>query len=312
MSTSGSTNFTLNKDEVIKDALILLGVVGPDQSLSGEDSALASRALNRMIKAWLGQGIHLWANQEATIFLVKDQQVYSLNSTTGDHASNTVVETTLSAAEALGQTILSITSTTGMTASDNIGIELDDGTRQWTTIVSVDSSTQVTVTAALTNAAASGNTVYTYTTRMNRPIAITHAVLRDNNSLDIPVTFISQQEYLDLGQKDTTGTVVRIYYDPQLTTGKLYVWPTSDKVDDRLKIRYSRTLEDMDNSTDNFDFPVEWLDAITYNLALRLAPAFHKTEKIAVIGPLATQFKEDMLSWDREKTSVYVRPDCNA
>src|SRR5690349_18697247 len=49
------------------------------------------------------------------------------------------------------------TSSAGMTIADNIGIKLDDSTRQWTTIVSIDSATQITVTDALTSSAGQGN-----------------------------------------------------------------------------------------------------------------------------------------------------------
>lgn len=308
MATSGSTDFTLNRDELIKDALILLGAVGADQSVSSEDNNLANRALNRLIKAWQGQGIHLWTETEATVFLIKGQESYALNAASGDHASKTVVETTLSAAEASGQTILSITDTTGMTASDNIGIELDDGTRQWTTISSVDSSTQVTVAAALTGAAASGSSVYSYTTKLARPLDIISVRVKDNGGYETRTRRVGRDDYFTQGDKSAQGKVIQYYYDPQLSTGRLYVWPTSDNVDDRLKITYRRSLEDVDSGTDTFDFPQEWLDALTYNLAVRLAPAFGKQQKLQSLAPLAEKFKQDMLDYDHEKGSVTIIP----
>lgn len=308
MATSGSIDFKLNRDELIKDALILLGAVGADQSVSSEDNNLGSRALNRLIKAWQGQGIHLWTETEATVFLEKSQQSYALNASTGDNASQTVVETTLSAAEASGQTILSITSTTGMTASDNIGIELDDGTIQTTTIVSVDSATQVTVTAALTGNAASGNFVFTYTTKLARPLDIISVRVKDKNGYETRVRRIGREDYFNQSDKASTGKIVQYYYDPQLSTGRLYVWPVSETVSDRLKITYRRSLEDMDSGTNDFDFPQEWLDALTYNLAVRLAPAFGKQQKLQSLAPLAERFKQDMLDWDHEKGSVTILP----
>ena len=57
--------------------------------------------------------------------------------------------TTLDADEAASQTVLSVTSTSGFANSDNIGIELDDGTRQWTTISSFVADDTVTVPLGL-------------------------------------------------------------------------------------------------------------------------------------------------------------------
>ena len=310
MATSGSIDYNQTRNEIITDSLMLLGVLSPDQSISDSDLAFSDRILNKMVKAWMNQGIHLWTTTEATVFLTKGTEVYSLNSSSGDHASNTVSETTLSANEASGQTVLSVTSSTGMTASDNVGIELDDGTLQWTTIVSVDSVTQITVTASLTDDAASGNNVYAYTTRMGRPLDIIDVRLRNDNDDDQPVRQAGREEYFSMSDKDTEGDPLIYYYDPQLTTGKLYVWPAPDAVSDRLKITYRRAIEDFDAAGNNPDFPQEWLDAITYNLAVRLAPAYKKDDKIIkTLAPMANDMLFNAKSWDNEYGSFFHQPD---
>jgi len=308
LSTSGSTNFSLNRDEVITDTLILLGVLGAEQTITVEDTNLVNRALNRMIKAWQGQGLQLWAEQQATIFLNGSSQSYSLGSS-GDHASNTVVETTLDAAEASGQTVLSVTSTTGMTVGDYVGIELTDGTRQWTTITAISAGDTITVNTALTGAAASGKTVYTYTTRLARPLEIVSIRLRDSDSHDILIHNCGTEDYHAIVDKADTGQVVEWAYNPGLSTGSgtLYVWPVSDNVVERLKITYRRSIEDMDSAANDFDFPVEWLDAIIYNLAVRISPMYGKTQKLDVIAPLAAQYLADMKAGNSETGSIYAQ-----
>jgi hypothetical protein len=91
------------------------------------------------------------------------------------------VETTLSAAEASGQTVISVTSSTGMTAADVVGIKMDDDTIHWSTIASVDSGVQITIDDATDDTAASGNKVYAYTTTAGRPTKIVYAFRRDVN-----------------------------------------------------------------------------------------------------------------------------------
>lgn len=67
-------------------------------------------------------------------------------------------DTTLSGNEAGGQTILSVVSETGFSASDYVGITLDDDTQHQTTVASTGVGT-ITVDDALPSAAASGKAV---------------------------------------------------------------------------------------------------------------------------------------------------------
>ena len=310
MATSGSVDFNQTRNEIITDAYQYIGIYGPSDTISNEDLVFANRILNRMVKAWEAQGIHLWTQTEATLYMpVTGVQSYTLSSTGAD-ASDTVVETTLSADEALGQTELSVTSSAGMTASDVCIIVLDDGTTEDTTIASVDSSTQITVDDALTSAAASGNLVFTYTTKINPPLKIDSVRVRDSIDNDLTLEEKSRQEYFDIHDKDLEGTPQFYYMDKQRDNSVLYIWPTNDDVTNRLKLTYRRRLEDFDSAADNPDFPQEWLEALVLSLALRLAPAFGKDAKaIQTIGPMATAAVDKMLEYDTESGSLRMIPD---
>lgn len=307
MATSGSTDHNLTRDNIIEHALGHMGVLAEGESATSDAKTFAARELNNMIKGWQNRGINLFALQEATIYLTDATASYSLPGATG---ANTVVETTLSAAEASGQTVLSVTSSTGMTASDVVLVELDDNTLQATTISSVDSSTQITVAAALTGAAASGNNVYTYTTAIGRPVDILSIRFEDDAGNERELEKISRDEYFAITDKDSSSSPVEFYYDPQISTGKLYIWPTPDAVSARLRITYERTLEDFDAAGDNPDFPQEWLDCLCWNLAMRLVPSYGiKGERAARIDRMAALTLEDAENGDAENTSIFVQPD---
>lgn len=312
MATSGSIDFAQTRNDIIKDAYILLGVYGEQESISGGDNELAARTLNAMIKAWQGRGINLFSQTEATVFLEKGKFKYSLNSATatGDEAANEseVVETTTTAAASAGASTIDVTTATGMAASDIIGIVLDDGTMDWDTIQSI-SSLEITLTGTLTSAAASGNRVYNYTNQLAKPMDITDIRLRNDGDTDRTIERVSREEYFSMSDKDSQGKPTMFYYDRQHTTGELYVWPTPDSVNDRLKITYTRTLEDFDAASDNPDLPQEWIEAMKYQLAVRLAPAFGKDQKLASLGPLASSMLETMLEWDNEHADLSVIPD---
>jgi hypothetical protein len=284
----------------------MVGVVGVGQTLSADDSALGFRKLNMMIKAWAAQGIHLWAVNEATLFLNVGQQSYTLGTA---HCTDNYVQTTLSTDEATGSTSLGLTSTSGMSASDNIGIVLDSGTIHWTTISGAPGS-PTTIADALPSAASAGSVVFAYTTKIGKPLRVLSAYRRDINGQDTPIEMIAREDYARLASKSTAGKPIQAFYLPQLTTGTLRIWPTADLSTDVVRFWYERTLEDSDVAGDDPDFPVECAEAIVTNLADRLAATYGLPmgERAALKADAALAL-DAMLSFDREDTSLMFQPD---
>lgn len=310
MSRSGSYNFSMNRDEIIRDALLDINVINDNQAIPGRVYEHAVRKLQSMIKAWQAEGLQLWNRRQATLFTAYQDYQYSI-SNTGDHCANTYVDTTISADEASGQTVLSVTSSTGMTAADNIGIELDSGTRQWTTIVSVDSATQITITAALTGAAASGNTVIAYTNKISdRPLRILDARTIDleNNKSSVQMELIGYDQYFNIPVKTTDGRPINGYYDKLLDAGVLYVYPRPNNVNELVEFTYHEAIEDVDSATDNFDVPVEWTEALTLGLEARLCPKYGKFQELQTIKMLADEAKKIVTEFDNDEEPMYLLP----
>lgn len=318
MATSGSTNFTQNRTGVIEDALQLLNVYGRGKTVSAEDMAFANRMLNKMIKAWQGKGIHLWTMDEGILFPTTYVGDYALGASGVKAAklSDTVM-TKLNGAHTASDTTITVDSTTGMLAADTIGIVVSDNTVHWTTIVSVDSSTTLTLTAGLSAAANDNANIYTYTTALVQPLKI-HNCRRvygiDESGLsgiasETQMRPMSQDEFDMIAMKGTVGAPNAYTYTPALSSLNLRIWPMPDIADYYIKFRYSRKIEDMDATTDNFDFPDEWLECLTYQLALRIAPPFGKADLIqSLLAPMASQMLEDMLAYDNEVASINFSP----
>ena len=312
---SGSVNFNQTRNEIVTDSLILLGAFGEGETPNAEALEYGIRQLERMVKHWQGQGTHLWSRREATLFVTPSQAAYELGPSSADHAAedSEIVRTTLSADEASGQTVLSVTSSTGMTESDKVGIVLDDDTLQWTTISTVDNSTQITVAASLTGAAASGNYIYAYTNDLARPLRIIDARRRDESSdQDTPIITQSHEEYQRLPNKTNDGETNMVYYHPEHRSarGTVYLWPRPDSVARTIRLSCILPLQDFDASGNNADLPTEWLDAIIWNLAKRLLPKYgasgHASAAAIVQG--GTTMLLEMLGWDQEPESVYFGP----
>ena len=201
-STSGSTDFSISRDDIIKYALLTIQAIGQGDTPSSTQVTDASVMLNLIVKAWQADGMPLWALKQTSFVL---------------------------------------------TASSSFTIGV-------------------------------GKTINT-----PRPLRIYSAFTRDSSTspdTDLPMTIISKDEYNRLSAKETTGTPIQLYYDPQggaTAYGTIYLWPVPDStaVSNRTcYITYTRPFEDFDASTDIPDFPQEWYLPLTWMLAAYLGPQY--------------------------------------
>jgi len=307
MATSGSVDFNRTRNEIIDGALRLCGQTTPGETPGAAEVQDASEALNMMVKAWQAQGIHLWAQREATLFIEDGKYEYDLGPS-GDHATDSFSETTLSSAAADTDGTVELADATIASDGDYIGIVLDSDTYHWTTVNGAPSGSTVTLTTAIDGAAASGNTVYVYTSKVDRPLKVIEARRRDSSDIDTPIQMSSRQEYFDLSNKASQAKTTQFYFEPRLTNGKLYIWPAPDGVSDVIKYSYYRPLEDFDSATNEPDFPQEWIEPIKYNLAVRLAPEYGlDMQQRQWLKMEANEYLAGALSWDAAEESVYFQ-----
>jgi len=74
MTTSGTTSFNLDIDELFQEAYERIGI---DGSRSGYHLRSARRSLNILLSEWDNRGVHLWKVKLATIPLVLGQAEYN-------------------------------------------------------------------------------------------------------------------------------------------------------------------------------------------------------------------------------------------
>lgn len=300
-----TTTFTQTRNALCTDALQLLGVYGVGRTVSSEDMSVCVSALSKMVKAWGAKGLHLWAKQEATLFLSLEAGQYSMTTSRAVDEAN-LTSSTLSAAGAAAATTLSITSTTGMVIGDVVGIELDNNNMHWTTITTVS---PFVIASGLPSAASALNNVYAYNTTISKPLNILQCRLRNEDGLDIPMAQIDYQDYYEIGKKTNDGLPNQWHYIPKVSTGTLNVWPTPSQGNYRVMFTYERINNDISTANADFDFPAEWLEALTWQLAVRIAPAFGKGSKGAALLPIASSMLHDLQDWDRDISDLEVSPD---
>lgn len=80
MAVSGTYNFNLDIDEVIQEAMEMIG----GENTLGHEPASARRSINIMLKDWQNRGILLWSTSVSSVTVAASTGVYNLSSNTID------------------------------------------------------------------------------------------------------------------------------------------------------------------------------------------------------------------------------------
>lgn len=80
MAVSNTTSFARTANELIADALELLGILGEEEPLTAVDLQRGTKWLNYLLKAWQADGVMGWTLTEGTLALVQSQASYSFAS----------------------------------------------------------------------------------------------------------------------------------------------------------------------------------------------------------------------------------------
>lgn len=330
MATSGTNTFTVNRDQMITAALIECGVIDPENVTTPSPTALsnANIALNMMMKAWESVGLQLWEKRYAAVFMQPNQGVYVFGSPgpSGDHACISTpygygfVQTTgTGTGSSIALSSITNIGTAGIPAITIasgwfIGIQQADNSFFWTTVNGAPSGNSVPLTSPSLSTATNA-IVFAYQTKLWKPMRITDGILRqyqNGSSIpsDVPVMIIPREQWNRFGQKTSSGAAIQLTYDPQLNSGILELYPVPSTQPTLLYLEVQKPIDDLTASTDNFDCPQEWLEAIKFGLALRLCTPYgvpmQKRNEIKENAGLAYTFAA---AFDQEYASMYVMPN---
>jgi len=284
----------------------------------------ANKRLNMMVKSWQAAGVGLWLNDYIQVPLQGGTAKYTLNN---GPASRYLMYQSLGAAAASGAGTITLEDATDVDNTDVIGIETDSNYTHWTTVNGAPVGNVVTLTAVLGAAASSGNSIFFYDASelLMQPIDINSVNLwtPDGSEITMMGTItlpggtmtslspISRQEYMNISNMLSPGTPNVYYFDRQLGAADLYVWPIHTDMSCILIVNCRVPVQDFVNADDTPDFPIEWADALHYNLAWRLIPAYDVPQKIAVyVKELAAVSLRNADDFDREQNvSMQFTPD---
>jgi hypothetical protein len=232
-TTSGSSDWTLTRDGIIKKVLQIVGVLVEGQEPDANQIVLVSEALNAFVK-WL-QVVHqvkLWK-------LEWDYKKFSDPSEVTGTDSN------------IYTCIKSHTS-----SSDNKPITGDEWTSYWKLKGTTGGVWATSTTYSSTGDFSDGTDL----------IGVEKAFIRKNN-IDRPVEIISNNGYAEIANKTSFGDPIQLFFDNQLTP-TIYLYPQVEDTDD-VVLHYQKILRvnDFDVAGNTPDFPVHWINPIAWRVA---------------------------------------------
>jgi hypothetical protein len=314
MATSGTYSFGVTKYDIIRQAMLNIGKLDPVEAPTAEEMDDCSRLLNMMCKQWMGKtdfapGLKVWTRKRGHLLLSNSTGTYTIGPTAQGWTNSLNITSTVAAASA-GASSVDIANVGTISAADTVAVYLDSGALFFTTASSVVGAT-VNLAANLPGSAASGNTVFSYTTAAQNPKDVETALLRDVNNTDTPLSFMTVQDYDYLPNKADPqyfGDPTAIYFERGLYTSTVYT-DVGAAIDTRshIVITYQEPIQDMTANADEPYYPQEWYLALCWGLSEQIAPMFKAkwNEKMEALKANAMAIARQ---GDAERSSIYFQP----
>lgn len=143
------------------------------------------------------------------------------------------------------------------------------------------------------------------------PLEIIGVKNRETSSSDeTPMSDMTFQEYLAVGNKTDEGLPDRYYYENRGATGRIYFnrEPSSDSISGyKAIIEYRQPIEIIVAENNTVDAPSHWIRALKWALAKELSPAYGGLRED--IAMLAMESIKLAISFDAENVVAYYEPE---
>lgn len=287
MATSGTYSFGVNRNKIIRQALLNIGKIDrydvPD-AVTIQDSSLV---LNMICKQMMGNadfapGMKVWTRKRGHLFLSNSTGQY----TVGPNATgwtNSYVYPTLTVPAAAGATTVTLSSVTSLATGAKVGICLDDGSLQWVTATNVNTGTKVVTFAApgLDSAASVGAQVFGYQTGAQNVLVVESAVLREATLDDTPLQILKTTQDYDIlptkANPEMPQEPTAIYFESNINYGTIFLdCGAASDVTKHIVLTYQEPVQDFNNPTDEPYYPQEYYLTLVWRLSKMLAPQYNR------------------------------------
>jgi hypothetical protein len=299
MSTSGTTSFDLQFQEIAEEAYERCGV----EMRTGYQLRTARRSLNLLTVEWANRGINLWTIEQGEIPLNTGQVSYTLPLDTIDLLDHVVRTGT-----GTNQIDINITRISETTYSQ-IPNKLAQGRPIQVWINRQSGNTNKIPTTTLAQTITSASTTITLASTAN--VASSGYIKIDNEIIGYTNIDGNVLQNCVRGQSNTSaaghssGASVYVTYIPNIN-----LWPTANAGGQYTFVYWRmRRLQDAGSGVQTQDIPFRFIPALTSGLAYHLS--MKVPEAIQRI-PMLKQVYEEQWNWasseDREKASLRLAP----
>jgi hypothetical protein len=168
-----------------------------------------------------------------------------------------------------------------------------------------------------------GGDVNTYRPLRAREGSFIRQTCSPTTNIDIQLILLSRLEYMQYSNKFAVGIPNSFYYDPQmapgpltaydptLSKGVLRIWTAPSDMTRTIYLEVQRPVQDITDSTQTFDLPLEWYDALATGLAAEVADKYEIPEqRIMRLKAEAKEALEYITDWGaQEQAPMYFTPD---
>ena len=281
MTLSGSRDFTLDRDTLIKMAFRKIGGLSTGGTPLTSQITEASLALNVLINEWLNDHIPIWVKSQADYKVVADTATITIES-----SANTILSIEQPMFHKNGQD-WPLTKLTREEYFNLLDKQAEGDPRNYWLDKQLTSLT-----------------LYIYPV----PDYSTSVVTGSDTLL-----YLCKQDHTsdttDPDDKPITGTDYSDYWSvTTLATGGAWVTAT-DYHSGLIKATKNYRLNDMDAAANDFDFTPNAYRALLYNLAVDLAPEFGNVKReLDKLKLMAEKLKNDLKGYNYESGDMRVSP----
>jgi len=339
MATSDEYNFgSPENQELITDAYERVGIL-PDL-LTAQKVQTANRSINFALQSWINRGLNLFTVKQGMIGLVNNQNAYTLP----NYGIDILEATVRTSVRNLGGTAASSAGGTAAFAFDdnpltactqtsaNGNISYNWGTSTYaismvgiTSFVTRDYTISVEYSVNGTDWVSAGSQpLQTYTAHellwfvVPVPVPASYFRVRETggailnieelyfntNINDTVITRCSRAEYIAYPNKNQTGRPSNFYVDRQINP-VVYLYLSPNSTYNNMFYTFTQQIQDVGVLTNTVEIPARFLEALTAELAFRLAI---KEQKLDLAPTLLVEAeKQYMLAGMEDRERVPLR-----
>ncbi len=138
--------------------------------------------------------------------------------------------------------------------------------------------------------------------------------------IDTNLEIFNRQKYLQITEKEDTGSATGIYYFPGIDQGSstnpgtgfgtLYLFMPSSVSAGTLFLNVQRPIYDMSSESDSFDLPQEWFRALKYMLAADMGPEYTDDfNRVMFLQKMGENLRSRLTQWNYDQAAVAFGED---